>query len=182
MKKLATLLMAALLSLSAWATNYTGELSVDVNGAGSSQATTITLEKNTDGTYNFVLKNFVLEADGEKMGVGNIELNNLKGTTAHGFTTVQYADSVTITNGDDPTITTWLGPLLGKVPVDLIAKFNDTALVVSITIDMKSTLGQEIDVDFVGSAPATETGDLNGDGKINVEDVTELVNRILAGQ
>lgn len=179
MKKIASLVMAAMLSVTALAANYTGELIVSVNDSESSQSATISLEKASNGTYSFVLKNFILEAGNQKMGVGNIELTGLTGTTSNGITTVEYTDSVTITAGDDTSVTTWLGPLLGKVPLELVAKFNDTALMVGITIDMQATLGQEIDVSFVGSAPAKETGDLNADGTLNTTDVAELVNRIL---
>lgn len=179
MKKIAMLLVAAVCSVAAWATDYTGALTVTVNGNSSSQATTITINKEANGTYDFLLKNFVLEAGGQKMGVGNIELKGLNGTTAYGFTTVTYNDSVQISAGDDASISTWLGPLLGKVPVRLTSQFNDQAMNVTIDIDMQSTLQQTIKVGFIGTTPAVLAGDVNGDGKVSLPDVTALVNLLL---
>ena len=58
------------------------------------------------------------------MGVGNIVLDNMKGYTINGVTTVVADQSITITEGDDPNIAFWMGPLLGNVPIVFVRNAN----------------------------------------------------------
>ena len=74
--------------------------------------------------------------------------------------------------------TSWMGPLLGEVPIAMTAKLNDTVLSVNIDIYMKM-LEQSIKVGFVGNAPAPAKGDINEDGLLNVGDVSALINMLL---
>lgn len=179
MKKIFAFVAAAACALSAFATDYQGELTVTVNDVANVMGSNITIEKN-DSLYDLSIKNFKLIADGESLPVGNIELKGCKGKDAFGITTIEYNKNVTITAGDDPAYSSsdWLGPMLGEVPIDMTAKLNDNVLCVSIDIDMKA-LQQVIEVDFVGSVPAGLKGDLNADGVVNVGDVTTLVNQML---
>ena len=83
MKKIFTLI-AALMCVSALQANtYTDKLIVTVNGSSSQQNATITVDEK-DGLATLSLKNFVLEAGGSKMGIGNIELKDLKVEKAGG--------------------------------------------------------------------------------------------------
>lgn len=179
MKKIFAFVVAAACALSAFATEYQGELTVTVNKEANVMGSNITIEKN-DSLYDLSIKNFKLTAGGESLPVGNIELKGCKGTDAFGITTIKYNANVTITAGDDPAYDTtdWLGPMLGEVPIVMTAKLNDTVLSVNIDIDM-AALQQVINVGFVGSVPAGIKGDLNADGVVNVGDVTTLVNQML---
>ena len=162
--------------MAAWATDYTGQLTVTVNGVSNQMSTKINLVEN-GGKYNFNLKNFALDAgDGLVIGVGNIELNDLDAVEAYGIKTISINQDIMITEGDDPNIDQWIGPGISPVPVVLTARFNKQVISVDIDIDMTDTLVQIIKVNFVGNTPA---GDVNCDGKINMSDVTALINIIL---
>lgn len=175
MKKALLLLAGFVCAISAWATEYTGQLNVTVNGNLTQMKTAITLDKAGD-KYNFSLKNFKLINGEQVIGVGNIELNDLEAVEAYGIKTITVDQNITIVDGDDPSIDQWIGPLISPIPLKLVAKFNNQVLSVDIDIDMSSTLQQIIKVNFVGNTPV---GDVNADGKINVSDVTTLINIIL---
>lgn len=148
MKKLFTLLMAATLSLGSYAKDYTDMLVVNVNGTSTRQTATISVDKNADGTYNFNLKNFMLKMGGQTMGIGNITLNNLQAATSSKGDVVATNQNITITAGDDSKVSTWVGPGLGTIPLNLKLLVNDNKLYTLIGIDMTKTLGQVITVTF----------------------------------
>ena len=176
MKKALLLVAGFVCAMAAWATDYTGQLTVTVNGVSNQMSTKINLVEN-GGKYNFNLKNFALDAgDGLVIGVGNIELNDLDAVEAYGIKTISINQDIMITEGDDPNIDQWIGPGISPVPVVLTARFNKQVISVDIDIDMTDTLVQIIKVNFVGNTPA---GDVNCDGKINMSDVTALINIIL---
>ena len=157
MKKLLTFISLALCSLTAFANDYTDKLTVTVNGESMEQQATITITQQSDGKYTFSLNNFCLESvddDGtvSRMGVGNIVLADREGTTQDGITSISYDDIITITEGDDPSIDFWMGPMIGAVPINMVARFNDTQLYCEIYIDLMSLLGQKIEVVF-GTEP-----------------------------
>ena len=148
-KKLLSLFAVAVCSLSALATDYTGTLTVTVNGSASSQSATITVDENADNTYNLVLKNFVLKSGDQTVPVGNIEIDSLAAVTTSGVTMLYVDRSIKIAAGDDSSVSSWLGPMLGAVPIKMSARFNASNLMVtSIDIDMKQLLGQSIAVLF----------------------------------
>lgn len=125
MKQLSTLLVAlAAIAIPMQATDYTGTLSVTVSGqACEPTEQTITVEENTDGTYNMSLKNFILTTDGESMPIGNIELNNVNATASGDASVLKTSQNITISAGDDAS-KTWYGPLLtadgSTIPVNMI--------------------------------------------------------------
>lgn len=145
MRKLFTLFTSLLMVATASATDYTDSLEVSVNGESTKTIATITLDANGDGTYNFSLNNFKLN---ETYAVGNIVIDNVEGTTANGVTSLSVDRDITITNGDDPDITYWLGPYLGTVPVKMVAELRGDKLYTVIDIDMSATLSQVIKVTF----------------------------------
>lgn len=147
-KTLLSLALALLSSLSMSAKDYTDTLVVTVNGTSTRQTATISVDKNPDGTYNFNLKNFMLKMDNRSMGIGNITLNNLKAATSSKGDVVSTHQDITITKGDDPNVDTWMGPMLGTIPLDLKLLVNDEKLYTLIDIDMQKTLGQTIHVTF----------------------------------
>ena len=109
------------------------------------------------------------------IGVGNIELNGLEAVEAYGIKTITVEQDIMITEGNDPEIDQWIGPVISPIPLKLTARFNNQVLSVDIDINMV-TLNQIIKVTFVGN---TKPGDVNSDGAVNVSDVTTLVNMIL---
>lgn len=145
MKKLFTLLMAATLSLGSYAKDYTDTLVVTVNGTSTRQTATINVDKNSDGTYNFTLKNFMLKIGGQITGIGNITLNNLQAATSNKGDVVTNSQNINITAGDDPNVTNWMGPMLGSIPLDLKLLVNDEKLYTLIDINIP---GQAIHVTF----------------------------------
>lgn len=158
MKKLFTLVATVACALAMTAAQYTGQLTVLVNGEGGQQEAQITLEQNEDGTYTFSLKNFALKFGDNAIGVGNIILPNQEGFASYGYTNIQYVDNVNITPGDDPNIETWIGPDLNPVPLNLFGTFNDQVLSVNITIAL-AIMQQNINVYFTGINPEAMGGD-----------------------
>lgn len=147
-KTLLSLALALLSSLSMSAKDYTETLVVTVNGSTTTQTATISVDKNNDGTYNFNLKNFMLKAEGQAMGIGNIELKNLKAAKSDKGDVVSTHRDITITKGDDPKVT-WMGPMLGTIPLDLKLLVNEEKLYTLIDIDMQqTTMKQTIHVTF----------------------------------
>ena len=68
MKKIFTFFAAAALAMSAFATDYTGNITVEINGVGTPQETTINIVQNEDETYKLSINNFTLDNDGSPMG------------------------------------------------------------------------------------------------------------------
>lgn len=176
MKKVLFMLVAAVCSLAATATDYTGRLTVAINGEGTQQGTTISINEN-GGKYDLSLNNFKLISGDDVMGVGNISLTGVEATEAFGIKTIKFDAPIIITEGNDPEIT-WVGPLLEEVPLKLVADFDKSVLSVSIDIDMMESLEQIINVKFVGSAGGLK-GDMNDDNKIDIVDVNAIINKIL---
>lgn len=179
MRKIFTFFAAAALAMNAFATDYAGKITVDVNGVGGTQEATINIAENEDGTYKLSINNFALDNNGTPMGVGNIVLDNMKGYSIHGVTTVVADQTITIAEGDDPNIAFWMGPLLGNVPIVLAAEFDGTKAKADIDIDMRSVLQQFIYVKFETPDYNGKYGDVNGDGIVSSNDVTELYNILL---
>ena len=179
MKKIFTFFAAAALAMSAFATDYTGNITVDINGEGSTQETTISIVQNEDETYKLSINNFTLDNNGSPMRVGNIVLDNMKGYTINGVTTVVADQSITIAEGDDPNIAFWMGPLLGNVPIILAAQFDGTKAKADIDIDMRNIMQQFIYVKFETPNYNGKYGDVNGDGSVTAGDVTVLYNILL---
>lgn len=182
MKKIFTLIAAAAVSLAAMATDYTGNITVSINGEGSTQQTTIKVEQNEDNTYKLSINNFNLVNPETTINVGNIVLDNMKGYTINGVTTVVADQNIIITEGDEPDVPFWFGPMLGEVPIILAAQFDDTNAKADIDIDLSDPekLGQFINVKFNTREEGTGIyGDVNGDGEVTGSDVTSIYNIIL---
>ena len=150
MKKLLSTMLAAVTALTALATNYTGTLTVTVNGEVTTQdgvAISINKDANT-GNYNLALNNFILSSGDTPYPVGNINLESIEGVTSGDITALFVDKNVNIENGTDSSISMWIGPMLGPVPLNMLARFTNDYLAVNIDIDMQETLGQIINVKF----------------------------------
>ena len=179
MKKIFTFFAAAALAMSAFATDYTGKITVTINNEPTTQDATITINQNEDGTYVLNIKNFRLTTDGTTMDVGNIVLDNMKGYTINGTTTVVADQIINIQDGDDPNVPMWYGPLLGNVPIVLAAQFDGTKAKADIDIDMRSVMDQFIYVKFETPDFNGKYGDVNGDGEVTAGDITAVYNILL---
>ena len=131
------------------AQNYNEKLVVTINGESTdSIPASIIVEQREDGKINFILKNFMLVAGEEVMPVGNISLEGVDVEQKAGYKAISANQSITIQPGDDPELLeeSWIGPLLGEVPIVLTGKMNDERLYCSIDIDMQESLEQTINV------------------------------------
>lgn len=149
MRKLSTLFCAVLMTLSAMATDYKGNLTVSINGEGSTQPATISIVENA-GKYNLSILNFMLGEGESVLPVGNIVIENVTGAVAGNLTTLYVNKNITIQKGNVAGIAddAWLGPMLGEVPVKMSSSFNTNGFLgVNIDINMM-TLGQVINVSF----------------------------------
>ncbi len=154
MKKLFTLVALAVASLGAMANDYidyTDSLEVAVNGVVSTQTATISVTKTDEGQYSLSLKNFMFKSGADVMPVGNITMTNANATEdkATGVVTLTYTGVVPITNGDDPSVSMWIGPtMLKQVPVNMIAEMRGEKLYTVIDIDLTASLQQVVKVVF----------------------------------
>lgn len=184
MKKAFIMLAAICCSLALNATIYTCHIKVVVNGTVSEQDEVPVVVTGSNGVYDLSLNNFCLSAEGFTMPVGNIAVSGVEGVDEYGYTTIVFNGPITITPGDDPAYSQdeWLGPILGEVPIDATARFTDTALSANIDINL-AAMGQIIQVNLFGVAPASVTpaldGDVNHDGEVNVSDVNKVIDIIL---
>ena len=163
---------------------FTEPLVVTINGESTEpQNTGVTVIFNADGTINFELKNFVLSAGGDDIGVGNIALENLAVTeTEDGLKTFAYDGSLFITEGDKEGIDTWIGPILGEIPLVLVGKMSDDKLFVTIDIDMQEAIGQIIYVQLgTDDFAVSKKGDANGDGNVDIADCVTVLNAMAEG-
>ena len=137
------------MTLSAMATDYKGNLTVSINGEGSTQPATISIVENA-GKYNLSILNFMLGEGESVLPVGNIVIDHVPGAVNGGLTTLCTNQEIQIPAGNVEGIAEdeWLGPLLGNVPVEMNARFTGEGYVVTdIHINMVE-LGQVIDVKF----------------------------------
>ena len=148
MKKLLSTMLAAVTALTALATNYTGTLTVTINGEPTTQdGVEIIINANDNGNYDLKLNNFILTGE-NAMPVGNINLEDIQGVTSGNLTALYVDKNVTIENGTDASVPIWYGPMLGPVPLKMLARFTDDFLAVNIDIDMQKVLEQTINVKF----------------------------------
>ena len=141
MKKTLLTIVCFLTALCGMAQNektYTEPLVITVNGVSTpAQNAQVVVKENTDGTLNFILKNFMLSQEGNTMPVGNIELNNLPVEGGEdGLKHISYDGPLSIMPGDAEGIDEWFGPVFGEIPLKMQGKLNDDKLYVTIDINM----------------------------------------------
>ncbi len=176
MQKIVTTIVALAVTLVSMATDYTDKMSIKVSGNVTNQEATISVDEEEDGTYTFELKNFIMEQAGVTMAIGNVTLNNVPQTIDSDGTINLEANeqTATITAGDDPSVTFWMGPLLGSLPVTLKAKIANGELYAQISI---SVSGSDVNVVF-GTDYKTYTGSMSitvGESEPTTQDATIYV-------
>ncbi len=128
---------------------YTDDLVVTINGMSTpAQQSDIKVVMAEDGTsMDLSLNNFSLSLEGNVMAVGNILLEDVQLIESGNYKVFRTTQTINITAGDDPD-QTWLGPMLGDVPIVMVGKINDGKLFCAIDIDMREMLQQVICVSF----------------------------------
>lgn len=149
MRKISTLLLVAVTAIAVHATDYNVPITVTVNGVSSDQTGVITIVEN-NGLYDLTLKNFMLQSEGGPMGVGNVELTEIKPYQDGATTLLAASKQVTITDGDDPSIQVWMAGMLPPVNVILRGKIEGDRLRCYLDIDMTESLQQVIQVAIGG--------------------------------
>lgn len=135
MKKLFTLIAAAMMAVSGFATDYTDQLVVSINGKPSpAQETTITLNKQANGKYEFLLKDFSFGA----IKIGDLNLTDVDGAEANGVTYVYGAKSVDVN---------LYGLMQLTLPMTLRGEVHGDKLTCTMDIDVTAN-NQKVHVDF----------------------------------
>lgn len=145
MRRFFTFLFFVVTVLAVRATDYNVPITVIVNGESSEQTGVITIVEN-DGMYDLTMKNFILQNGDTQIGVGNVELKNIKPYQDGDATLLLANKTVTITRGDDPSVGIWMADFLPPVPVELRGKIEGDHLRCFIDIDMMESLQQVIQV------------------------------------
>lgn len=149
MKKLFTLLFIGLTAIAAYATDYNVPITVTVNDVTSEQSAVLTVAEN-GGLYDITLKNFILQSEDGPMGVGNVELKGIQPYQDGNATLLFSSDEVTITDGDDPSVSVWMASMLPPVKVQLRGKIEGDRLRCYLDIDLMESLSQVIQVAIGG--------------------------------
>ena len=151
--------------------SYTDAMIVSIDGSVvDSQTSTIHVVATANGTYDFTLKNFILENSTGPMPVGNISLSGITVTEFDGIKEFATEQNITITDGDDGN--GWVGTYFGEVPVKLTGKM--TAHKLYCIIDM-TLIGQTINIVF-GNKNLTGIDEITG-GSEDIKVIHDLTGR-----
>ena len=143
MKKIFTLVAAALMSLSAMADTYRCGLAVDVYGAPSPyMQIDLTCDKNADGKYDILLKDFSFGG----MPVGDITINNIDATSGFGLVHLTYDGTITLGGAwavVGPLPTTFEGYIVDNLFIALLK-----VPAVGVNVALSSSVTQIYGADF----------------------------------
>ncbi len=148
MKKIFTLIVVSfVMAISAFATDYTDTLRITVDGKESTpQETTINVTKNSDGTYNFLLKDFSFGV----IKIGDIKMDNVKPKKENGVT---YLDDT-----QEIKIKLYSFPLSFKVTLNAELYDNETKMYATMSM---TVMGEKINVVFGKEQVVTGVGAVN---------------------
>lgn len=119
MKKIFTLVAAALCSMSMMAKDYTCPLVVNLKGGNDMPVDMpvgdikVNVDEQKDGKYTMSLLNFNMNGI---MSVGNIVIKDVEATKCGNVIMLNAAKDIQITKGDDENVE-WMGPGLGNVNI-----------------------------------------------------------------
>lgn len=127
---------------------YSDYLTVTIDGTTSEPILANIDVSVADNVMTFALKNFCLVSGEDKLGVGNIALDNiaLSETELEGVYSFSVTRDITITEGDMEGVEVWAGPSLGEIPIVLNGVICNEKLYVTIDINF-ALLGQIIKVE-----------------------------------
>ena len=160
MKKILSLLALLVITLTAFAKDYTGHRTVTYgyNTPTESDDAVVSITDNGDGTYNVTFNDVINVSGSYRDNYGTYTFSNVEGTTANGYTTIDLSGlTVAITNCD-------LGLTSGD-EATLLAKFNEEKAYAKFSAKIggyyKSTISAEFGEDDFGS-----TGGSTGGGTV----------------
>ena len=142
MKKIFTLVSAALCAMTMAAKDYTGQLSVSVNEAEPTVMNnqSISVEKQADGKYHLSIKNFKFGA----ISVGTIDVKDMEAISGGEFDQLVYSNPITIEKNEDGSAAMLAGQTMDMNFMGLV---SDNVLNMQMNIDA-AQMGQVIDVEF----------------------------------
>lgn len=148
MKKIFTLIVVSfVMAISAFATDYTDTLRITVDGKESTpQETTINVTKNSDGTYNFLLKDFSFGV----IKIGDIKMDNVKAKKENGVTCLDDTQEI--------KIKLYSIPLSFKVTLNAELYDNETKMYATMSM---TVMEEEINVVFGKKQVVTGVGAVN---------------------
>lgn len=182
MKKILSLLALLVMTLTAFAKDYTGHRTVTYGYTTPTESddAVVSITDNGDGTYNVTFKDVINVSDNYRDNYGTYTFSNVEGTTANGYTTIDLTGlTVAITNCD-------LGLTSGD-EATLLAKFNDEKAYAKFSAKIggyyKSSISAEFGKDDFGSTggggtvvttegPLVEAGLAPNGAKIEANDFT----------
>lgn len=151
MKKILSLLVLLVMTLTAFAKDYTGHRIVTYgsNPSTESDDAVVSITDNGDGTYNVTFNDVINVSGSYRDNYGTYTFSNVAGTTTDGLTTIDLTGlTVAIANCD-------LGLTSGE-DATLLAKFNDEKAYAKFSAKIggyyKSSISAEFGVDDFGSA------------------------------
>lgn len=160
MKKILSLLALLVMTLTAFAKDYTGHRTVTYgyNTPTESDDAVVSITDNGDGTYNVTFNDVINVSGSYRDNYGTYTFSNVAGTTTDGLTTIDLSGlTVAITNCD-------LGLTSGD-EATLLAKFNEEKAYAKFSAKIggyyKSTISAEFGEDNFGS-----TGGSTGGGTV----------------
>ena len=176
MKKILSLLALLVITLTAFAKDYTGHRTVTYgyNTPTESEDAVVSITDNGDGTYNVTFNDVINVSGSYRDNYGTYTFSNVAGTTANGYTTIDLTGlTVAIANCD-------LGLTSGD-EATLLAKFNDEKAYAKFSAKIggyyKSSISAEFGEDNFGS---TGGGGTEGGGGTVVTTEGPLVEAGLA--
>lgn len=150
MKKILSLLALLVMTLTAFAKDYTGHRTVTYgyNTPTESDDAVVSITDNGDGTYNVTFNDVINVSGSYRDNYGTYNFSNVAGTTTDGLTTIDLTGlTVAIANCD-------LGLTSGE-DATLLAKFNDEKAYAKFSAKIggyyKSLISAEFGVDDFGS-------------------------------
>lgn len=151
MKKILSLLALLVMTLTAFAKDYTGHRTVTYgyNTPTESDDAVVSITDNGDGTYNVTFNDVINVSGSYRDNYGTYTFSNVAGTTTDGLTTIDLTGlTVAIANCD-------LGLTSGE-DATLLAKFNDEKAYAKFSAKIggyyKSSISAEFGKDDFGSA------------------------------
>ena len=169
MKKILSLLALLVMTLTAFATDYTGHRTVTFGSMPSTESddAVLTITDNGDNTFNVTFKDVINVADGYTDNYGTYTFSNVAGTTENGVTTIDLSNlSASVENCSFYGVT-------GASEGVLFAKFNAEKAYARFSAKIgyrKSTISAEFGVDDFESTGGGEPG---GEDKPAIVDVVE---------
>ena len=182
MNKILSLLALLVMTLTAFAKDYTGHRTVTYgyNTPTESDDAVVSITDNGDGTYNVTFNDVINVSGSYRDNYGTYTFSNVAGTTTDGLTTIDLTGlTVAIANCD-------LGLTSGE-DATLLAKFNDEKAYAKFSAKIggyyKSLISAEFGVDDFGSTggggvvettegPLVEAGLTPNGAKIEAKDFT----------